>query len=1099
MRKRKLLLISLMSLALVGCSRTTTSSDQVSSEAPVSEKQSSTSSSAKDSSSPLVSSTSTSSTVEESSSSSTYQANYSSWSNDVQAAMKKYLGGNMVPFINVAAKKNQAAEWVTTTYTDYGHLEVTGDKDLTATMISTAANDYAQAGYSIGTNTSTEFSATSEDGLIKVTLKADSVGWAYLTITYDEPYDKTKATAWDSDTQTLINDNFSGNTIPYIYLATANVTATYASDALLIKGGKWDDQVITDANTTLASATGWVVSTDSTTTSLTATYNNATSGDEITIVISKELKSGYSYYGGVEIAQMKVTMKEAWNPSKFTAWPTAVESDFNTYLDGHKLPLIYLGTVNPTSTWKTYSEYLEIDGGKWDDTNTLATIKKAFEDDNTAAGTVTSPETLWDIKESTSSYSSYPLTATKTYSDGCKIVVKLYKSYYSNITELDVYYSPKFEAPSGVTTWSTKTISAFNTYLDNHADQIPFFWIGKDDPTVYGYNRSSYSASPYVYLYGSSWNEGILTTMENALTPALGWTKISQSASHHAESSYTYVAYQKTLDDGCILTIEIEDQTNDSYQTTMYPYFYLDETFDKEKDTNTDWTKAILADFDTYYSYTPTNADGSAGTKVTNKVPYFYTGTKNPVGSYSSSDLCYKIIGGTWNDLVIDYAKAAFDADNTLTWTYESGTDSHGATLSAVSSTTSDNHYFKVELKTNSNKEVIVEIAYNKAYDATEFTNSWSSNTLTLLKTNLNNHTIPAFYMGLKTETAAYDSYYKRVTITGSIYDERIPENFKTALEADNTDDTDGSTVTNCKWNIKAATYTKKKVYNAYKQLPDSSIIRLQMQISSNNVVLYCYYDTALTSTVTDWTDAEKTTITSAFGSSDVIPYFTFGSGTNTIKASTSTDTKSITITNSGTFTNVGIQNLKDALDNDKDEDGNSKWNFKTYNPFNNEYGCKIEATKEVDGGIIFAYTYASSYSNSVSFTFIPGYKKHADLTTETTWSSKVQSAMTAQLGGVYVPYVYLGEDDSLKTYNYTNELDIIGYVYSEDMISDMKSVFEADGFECAIFYGSSGSSTKIYGSKTIEVDGETKHISIMLNSSLSYSGATCRLEIYMY
>lgn len=1071
MRKRKLLLISLMSLALVGCSRTT-SSDPVSSEAPVSEKQSSTSSSTKkeDSSSPLVSSSSDDPAVgggESSSSSSTYEANYSSWSNDVQAAMKKYLGGNMVPFINVGAKKNQVASWDTSSNSDYGHLEVSGDKDLTANMVTTATNDYAQAGYSITDNTSSGFTATSEDGLIKVVLSQDSVGWALLTITYDEPYDNTKATAWDSDTQTLINDNLSGNSVPYIYLATANVTSSFSDSTLTITGGKWDDRVITDANTALAAATGWVVSTDSTSTSLTATYTD-TNNNELVIDISKSSKSNYS---SLYIAKMTVKIKEAWNPSSATgvSWAQDILTAFSTYTGNHVIPYLYTGTNSPSLSYtSSYLQEVDIVGGDYN-TNFPNVVKTALEAENTSIGTPTSPETLWEISiDDTSTSYGTKLTASRYYSDGCKIKI-LARCNSSSKCALEIYYTEGWSPDPTITDWPTSVKTDMATYLDNHI--IPYFWIGSSAPTSYGY-FSSYYAYDYMYVTGGQWNNSVISAAETAFANDNSdgtWVKTYETG-YYGYSYYYY--WTKTFSDGHEVKVRLEDQSKNSYTYSISLYIEIKQVYDTKYNTLTDWTSSILSDFDTYYGYT--DADGN---KKTNKVPYFYMGTNTKLtGTYSSSYDCYSIEGGAWDNKVVDTCKSALSADTKLEWSTSESTNTYGKTLKATSSLTENNHYFVIELYTDYYEKIYLDIYYYVGYDETTFAGSWASDVATSMSTNFG-YSLPAFYIATTDETVAYSSTYNQITITGGTYDERVITNAKTALTNDIGDSLStapaGGDTSTATWVITEGKYNSKKALFAYKKLSTGSYLRCRVAASSSTsnskVLVNFYYDKKETTTETSWSTTISDDLTAYLGSDVSLPFFNFGLASGSVSLTSSTDyegNKYLGLSSSSSFNNYYVFALKEALDAD------ATWNV-TFDPCSTSYGSSLKAYKVVGStyySINLTYTYASS---SLYVATSPLYREPNE---NEDWTTDQKTIMEDYLGGEVLPYIYLGDNVSITT---GDALTIQGNAYSSDMISSVESIFKTAGYSIITYHLQDHN--VIYGSKEIvdETTGDTHYISL--------------------
>lgn len=1096
MKKSKLLLITLFSLSLVGCSR------NISSSLPTSSSTSETSSS-KDSSTKQTtskeSSSKDSSTSSSSSSTSSSVDYYAGWSSEVEDAMKRYLGGNVVPFINVGTKSNQSARWDTTSASDYGHLTVEGNKELTAAFVTTAKNNYVSAGWTNVDSTNESFTATSSDNRIKVVLSKDSLNYAVLTITYDEPYDKTKFTAWDSESTTNMN-TFLGETLPLFYLGTANPTTSLETnsyqiyDHLAVQGGKWDDRIVDDMDTLVASSDGWIQTTK-TNISYTA-KKTTTAGDTIEVSLVKETKNTYS---SLYIAKLIVTIKEAWNPEIISDWPTDIKDAFDTKMKnhGHSIPFIYLGSRKPaiTTNYST-SDYMTITGGTWND-EAISLAKAAFDKANLAE--VTSPETKWIYEEGYNYYGS-TLIAKKSFSDTCDVSLTLSKNYEGNVS-LTLNYYPLFISPTGVTSWSQNVQDEFTNTLDGHS--IPYFWIGTTTP---GVSNTTYKYATKVIITGTTFNSKIIKLATSAFNSD-SWNKV-EADEIIGYSSYggSYMGWKKTFEDGHILQVEIEDQTEAYSPSDIQIDIYMYDEFDETKDTNEDWTNEILAAFRQTYSYTETDASGNKITKY-NTIPYFYTGTKNPYlySSYYSASYM-EICGGKWNDKILALATTAFENDKNLSWTIENSSGYYSDEITATSSYTPNKYFFQVNISATSYNTVDINISYIKGYDEDLWTTKkWTSNTITCMKNYLNNHVLPSFYIGTEQESATSTS--DGLKIEGGTFDERILTNFTTALDADTSDDVENTTnTTGFAWVYKNSIYNNKKAVFAYKKYADGSYIRLRLQATDSSATatteLICYYDKALTATTdTSWSDKVKTKFTSTFGTNDVLPFFNMN---GTVTALSSLDNSSgsssgykekyVQLSSDGDYSDTIISGLYDALVADVNTDGTAKWDIKTFNKFYNEYGSKIEAMKKVDGGYIYvsANAVSSSYDFVAYVTFLPEYVAHDELTEGTTWTEKEKKAINKAIK-VDLPYVALG---NITFKEYTDNITIKGNAYSDTITEDVYEAFTEDGYNCAYYY--SGYYKYIYGNKDVEIDGETRHISFNFYSTYSYTGCKNNLDVYI-
>lgn len=846
--------------------------------------------------------------------------------------------------------------------------------------------------------------------------------------------------------------------------------------------------------TLVAATEGWT-ETSKTNISLTA-KKTTTSGDVIEVSLTKATKNTYS---SLYIAKLKVTITEAWNPEIISDWPTDIKDDIDTKMKnhGHSIPFFYMGTRNPviTTNYST-SDYMTITGGAWNE-EVISLAKAAFDKANVAE--VTAPETKWTYEEGNDSYGK-TLIAKKSFSDTCDVSLTLSKDYNGNVS-LTINYYPSFTSPTGVSSWSQNVQDEFTNTLDGHS--IPYFWIGTTTP---GVSHTTYKYATKVIITGTTFNSKVIK-LATAACNTDSWNKV-EANEIIGYSSYggTYMGWRKKFTDGHIMQVEIDDQSEAYYSSDIQIDIYMYDEFDETNDTNEDWTPEILAAFSQTYSYTETDASGNKVNKY-NKIPYFYTGTRNPYlysSYYSANHL--EICGGLWDDKILTLATTAFKNDENLDWTIETSSGYYSDEITATSSYTPNKYFFQVNISATSYNTCEIDVSYIKGYDEELWTTKkWTDNTITCMKNNLKEHVLPAFYIGCETESASSTS--GGLKIEGGTYDERILTNFTTALDADKSDDLENTTnTTGFTWVYKQTTYNYKKAIFAYKKYADGSCIRLRLQATDSTATatteLLCYYDKALTETKeTTWSDDVKDKFTKTFGSSDVLPFFNMNGTVTALSSLDASDDstssykeKYVQLSTNGDYSDTIISGLHDALLADVNEEGNSKWDIKTYNMFYSENGSKIEAMKKVEGGYIYVSANAvSSYYDFVAYvTFLPEYVNHDELAQGSTWTEKEKKAINKAIQ-VDLPYVALG---NITYKEYTNNIVIKGNAYSENITEDVYEAFTEDGYNCGYYY--TDYYKYIYGNKDFVIDGETKHISFSFHSTYSYTGCRNTLDVYI-
>lgn len=1115
MKKSKFILLSLISLSLVGCGPEASSTpESATSETPIQLSTDTTSStptssvtgtsssvkdssvgnsSVEDNSSKENSSVGNNSSVEDNSSvgenSSMEDSSTSSsvdpysigWTKAITDTMLKYLNGQVIPLISVG--KYSEIYVVTDASNDVYHLEIEGTNELDSTILTNANTNFTNAGWTIGTNSTSKLTASlaSDKGDLTVEITKDSSDFVLVKIGFDEPYDPTTASAWDSEVEQDFMDHLAGIVPTYVYLGTANPVSKYDSydEELVITGGKWNDSCVADIKAQLG--TTWTI-TDETTTGFTAHFVNSADNSEVTMVLGKSTK-GYS--SSLYLITATYTVKEAYNPTGFTAWPQDILDAFeNKFGPDAEVPTIYLGTKSPVDTSYSSDSYCTIDGSDFDnrmftDAQALLTADNdTHKDSVTGEYNFTEPETAWTFTQGTDSNGA-TLTMSKTFPDGSKMTLVLGQNY-SGKARLKVSYEEPFAIPAGYA-WPQDVLDDFDTYVDGHV--LPLVYLNTPDPT-----SSWYSYSSYLKITGNTWTSAAADAAKEAFTNANvpadqladGETNWVYTYEDDGDTYYPYYfdTWRKTYPDGCVVTVQSRDFSNASYIYDMYLNVYIEEAFNPDGVPNKAWTQDILDDFDTYF-------DG-------NTIPYFYTGTKSPLGSWYSYSEYYEITGANWNDQVATLAKAAFAADTTLTWTCTEGSNSYGTLLTFTSTATADNHSFKVEVGQDSYGKVDVKIYFTDSYDKAAYVaagGKWNDTTNDTLSNMFAGHTLPNFYLATTAETTSLYASYVEVDITGGAWDDRLVTDCQADLDADIGDDwkdattaaADTSTAT---WTYTTDTYDSAPRLFAWKKLSDGGYLRFKLFKSSSKAKIYSWYDAPVVAgTATEWTDAQKTTFTNALGT-DEIPFFTFF-GDPVV-----TGTTSVTVKPSGSIKHSNAESL-----NIYDTFIAAGFTSDSFERFYSDVGTSWSVSKDINSKKVTVKYSPSTSSPSITITAASAYVKAQP---GEDWTDDVKTKLTSAVGFT-IPYVNIG---TVTTSVYTNNIELKGSTWDNAMFADAREALENDGWDCAYDYSSSSYGKMLIASKEVTTAAnETKHLSLKFYDygyNSSYNPHQAFFDIYL-
>lgn len=992
-RLPKIAVLSLLSIMMVGCNRGGSASEPVVSSNQPEVSESSTSSSTPEASSisskeAPVSSSHEEGASESTSSSSASQADpyKSGWSTAIVDFMLQHLGNQIVPYVNLG--KSVSANWVVS-LSSYGYADIESISGWKIDILTEAKTAFEADGWTTNFDRD-KFTASKEGTGLSVTISPDTENtYAIMKIDYDEPYDTSAATDYDDDAKLIINSNLGTQSIPYVYLGSKYSYVTTRSGSytyFYIYGGKWNSQVISDANTTLTGL-GWKTTAE--TDKLVATLITA-DGWDFTLTISN--------YSSGKKARMEVEWVEPFDEAEAKGWSDEIKDYFTNDFDGHNVPDVYMGTDNVTSYYSSTSYKLTLTGGLFR-SQYLTLAKQKFEADAGEDG-----KSYWTITDGTDSYGAN-FTATRAYDDGCQMSVLVNGSSTtasSNKCHMVITYVPAMKYDKtlynkwseDVTTLLDKAIGNVGepiTPLDGH--DLPYVYLNtnKEVPTWNNDYRR-------LQIKGGNWNPNVVTEAK-ATYQAAGWT-ITPTTNSYGECLLATKTFMH--DDGvngCKLTVKID--AGYSYSSTVYMYVYIEELYNSS--LYTAWDSDILGDF----------TDKLGGIDF----PVINMGSKLVFSSFSGNTETLK--GGVFNDQMYTDIKNAFLNDTKNTWTITKEFNTTESTPTMTLTTSSDKGNYTVNVKKYGFSSYInamcqITITYKAPFNVPS-DGSYSSDVTTSLTTNYGADVvadIPYVYLGgvAGKETKSYTSSYRATRITGGSWDEHVIDNAKNVL-------------TSAGYVLKDKTVNYAPAIEGVKTRADGSHIRVTVFKSgtsdSASAVMNVIYD--LKSTLpdtagTDWSEDEKTSMKKSLDG-NVVPFLYMGGTKTTLTEKKDTNTY-YTWKKYASGTDCKPQFLYDYEEKLK-ADG---WSVNFMYFVNSSQHSDLYAEKNITGGTLRIKI--QLLSSSVYFTAAYDKDYVADPTYE---REEANTTKLKNYYGIDIPSLYLGENTSYTFTDSTKKTVIKG------------------------------------------------------------------------
>ena len=551
MKKKKLLVLSLLALSLAGCGSTSNSINSAASvsNAPSTKENSSTPSTTVKPNTDTNLTTDSTSTSTDTTKTDKYEN--SLWPNSTKDLMVQYLNGYIIPYVNLGTSPSK----VYSSWNSYNSILkiMGGTKGELSSILDNAETVYTEYEWSV-TKTSEKITAINKDGDITVEVFSDE-NIFYLTAKYEEVFNPNNASSWS---QTLLsNMDYEmynhGLDIPFVYLGTSNATGSMDNGTYTIIGGNWNDEILNlatrafdKANVSIKSNSNkWQIS--SGTNSLGNTFKanvKLADGTKFDITIEAyqlEDEENSESSNTKKIARMVIEYTEPFIIPNDGIWPTAVSDIFDNNFDTHSIPYFYCGTISRNLVLGHYTKktaYIYGRKGTWNN-QVLSLVENALDAENNS---IEKESEKWSHNRETSVNTNLiQVVATREFSDGCslKFTVGNYGSN-DNYAEIHIDFNEKYKVPEGAD-WSDTTKQNFLTYFGDK-NIIPYVYLGTTNETC-SWNASESTLT----ITGAEYYESVKKGADSVFSEENGWSNSIKSVETLTGYTYQVTEYSKTI------------------------------------------------------------------------------------------------------------------------------------------------------------------------------------------------------------------------------------------------------------------------------------------------------------------------------------------------------------------------------------------------------------------------------------------------------------------------------------------------------------------------------------------------------------------------
>ena len=603
-------------------------------------------------------------------------------------------------------------------------------------------------------------------------------------------------TDWDDATKNVRKAQL-GQTLPYIYLGSDNLTTSYtnANAKMIIStsstGTFFTQNIVINAEKVLK-ADNWKVTRSDNTSYGDNLYAEKTfdNGDKRSISLSSV---SATFKGSLYIQRYEAydgNYEGTWYSDRSSTNLTGTDTSstgqsMDKNFEGHKIPYIYLGTKRHNSSFDPTTHCRTIYGGQWN-TAIIGNAKATFEKDNESKGEGDSDWSVTTDSDSSLSLAT-SLTAKKSFADGTGFEVYIKKptsgstSNPVNVTTMKIYYKDSWG--STATDWTDTIKKKMTSVGFPSGDLVPYVYLGTDNPTLGLSGSGAYQH--YVKIKGAVFDDRVLNEFDTARTNG-GWTVDKTPKTRYGKDSHE--AYKYVTDDQGqvtgVLRSAILRSSNSDTAVAELAVFY-DSYADASTATATPWS-------DAQKTVRKENLGGSDEAVL----PEINRGSK--------VDVKYMTNNGGYVDIKTNgsFAYNFFNrkkANDTLAaagWTTQlaifSNTAGEPNYLSkiAASKTISSGKLMLTVTGSTTSREI--KVYYYEKYTAPATANAkWDTETSTGLSASMDGYVLPYFYIGSAspkyTSSKVTSTSNKVATLVGSTWDSKIITDRKAALKADKT------------------------------------------------------------------------------------------------------------------------------------------------------------------------------------------------------------------------------------------------------------------------------------------------------------------------
>lgn len=973
MRKKKQLAFLITLALLYGCSK---NPDSISSSSAYSSTASS-----QTSSTPTISS-SPSSKEDSSSSTSTFDPYSVGWSKTVTDKMLKYLNNTVLPFVNLGKTSQVESEWKTYG-NDYGLLEISGikewDEAKTPTLLTSSFSE--ADGWNITNNTTESFQANKEKVHVVIGPKSTEEEKVDLTLTiqayYEEDYDSSSISDYEEDVKNIFNEYF-GSLPPFLYLGERYPIATFSKKqkTITLYGGKFDACVLSE-NKTVLEQNGYTAKIDNNTLSATGKVSS-TDEDSFSITISQSNDE-------IKKTIMEVRLIEKYDATKIDSWPTRVSQEFNSYLDGHTIPYLYLGTRLVTAEYRSSLFELDIQGANNIQEEELDAIlsssKQVFQNDG------------WSlIKDESTDIYCKKISYRKNYSDNhilkCNVMED---STYGVIIEC--YFSEALVVPEGSTSWSENTKSIMR---ENFNMVLPYVYLNcEEEVAVYDNSQSKMTITGGDYLSSmGDYIETIYSTEKNS-SDQKAWDIDVDVSSGYLSMTGNY--------DGDIYKVTLKAKNGKAVLTITFVPKYV------TPESDATWDEDVKKAFEDHMD--------------SHLVPYIFLRMKKPNIDYSPLNKTLRLTGNEYDEEMMNDFLTKYTDENGWSTIEKKEATAQTSSSIHVQKTFADGCQIDVSLGTVStySKKAQLLITLKEAYDINESSTAWDDETQNEIN-NMTGVSLPYIYLGSKKPYAYHiaggedDSYLDRLSIQGGGWNDEIIT--KASIAFNN----DGYTILEGKNEEAKCLIAYKKISTgnhflfAFLEKSDDSPTLTFYRCTLENIVNTGSYDSSLLSQVNGYISDENYTM----------PYLNLG-GTMSFQESGNY----AYIAGNGLFSFERACVLATKL---KNEGYDLTFTLE-------EDSILVKAEKELSNQANIKLVLENDSSATCSIFYHPPFNEESTLTS---WSNEIQTKMQAKFNHI-IPYFYIGSETPKIQKDPSSSLSVIGQTWDDKIFTNAINAFEKE------------------------------------------------------